>query len=125
MIYRHKGLIMADYILNKTIYELADRFDEIEGHVEGFNNCREQGYILCVRKNNDAEEFDPHKHFLSVYIYNNRHTDMPSLTWDYAYTNKLYSEEAYEDRTECFATADEAVERLVNMIENFEIGRRI
>lgn len=113
MICKSLGLIQANYIVDGVIFRLGEQFD---GFVDAFNNCREQGYVMCIYKNKNAS----FKNCLSIYIYNNRHTDEPSVSWDYEICEKLYSEDAYYNRTVSFNTVDGAIEKVIELILDFE-----
>lgn len=109
MISKSYGLIQANYIVENVIFKIGRRFD---GFVDAFNNCREQGYVLCV--------YTYARKCLSIYIYNNRHSDNPSITWDYEFARKLYSDDAYYNRTLVFDTVDGAVDKIIELILEFE-----
>ena len=107
MLYKNKGIIMAEYILQMVNNRVCD---SVDGFVDTFNNCREQGYIIYIHKNMKV---------LSIYVYANRHTDMPSITWevDELMGDKIYSEDAYYNRTKCFETPDDTVEGIIELIK--------
>lgn len=116
MISKSYGLIQADYIVENVIFKIGNRFG---GFVDAFNNCREQGYVLCVYAINEMGIMSL-RNCLSIYIYNNRHSDNPSITWDYEFAQKLYSEDAYYNRTLVFDTVDGAVDKIIELILEFE-----
>lgn len=112
MIYKNIGLVYADYIVNCVKHRLDDT---VSGWVEGFNNCREQGYkMYFYGKNCDVNG-------MAIYVYGGRHSDKPTITYDFGNVcnDKLYSEDAYYYRTEEFDTSDGAVDRICELIMNF------
>lgn len=107
MIYKNKGIIMADYIVE----QVSRRCSEVSGYIDTFNNCREQGYIVYL--------FNSLREHLTIYVYAHRNTDLPTLTWEYAYGDKIYSEDAWLHRTVSYETVDYAVDGMVELIENY------
>ena len=117
MIYKSLGLIQANYIVDGVIFRLGEQF---EGFVDAFNNCREQGYVMCIYKHKNEKGISSFRDCLSIYVYNNRHTDNPSVSWDYEFHKKLYSEDAYYNRTVSFDTVDGAIEKIIELILDFD-----
>lgn len=113
MIYKVKGLRVANYIVEEVIAYCTGWEVPVDGWVEAFNNCREQGYIINVFHNQTN---------LGIYVYCNRHTDMPSFTYDIGFMDKIYSEDAYYNRTFSFDTADDTVNAITELIETFVKG---
>ena len=103
-IYKNKGIGISQYFLDI----LSNRLDrkDIQASVEVFNNCREQGYIIRI----STEDYTIRKG-LTFYIYAQRNSDKPTMTWeDKLSYNDMYSEEAYRERT----ISKESVEELAD-----------
>ena len=112
-VFKSKGIIYAEYFLNLLNYRIED--NEIGCSVEGFNNCREQGYIIRIHKDNERYNLESG---LTFYVYNNRWSDEPSFTWENKETfETLYSEEAWEERTITCNSVEELVEKAIVIIE--------
>lgn len=121
-IYKNRGFIYADYVLN-YLGNYIER-DDIYCHVDAFNNCREQGYIVTVHYEDRCKWEDGKAEGLTLYLYNNRWSDEPSVTWEnFASYDKLYSEEAWAERTKTFEHIEDLVIFVEKLIEeNFKEG---
>lgn len=113
-VYKNRGIIYAEYFLQMLNYRIER--NDISCSIEMFNNCREQGYIIRVHK--EDQRFDLEKG-LTFYVYNNRWSDEPSFTWEDKETfDTLYSEEAWGARTVTCKTIDELVEEALKVYDN-------
>lgn len=115
-VFKNRGFIYGDYVLN-YIEHYVERND-IYCHVEAFNNCREQGYIATIHYKDSSNYIDGHLEGITFYLYNNRWSDEPSVTWEnYASYDKLYSEEAWGERTKTFKHVEDLAIFTAEMIE--------
>ena len=118
MIKFHRGLVMAEYIVNNAIdwveYFNDNNNADLTGVVEAFNNCREQGYILRIYPDKD---FTNEEKRITFYVYNHRNTDLPTVSWDKVYAGAIYSEEAFYSRRTQFDTCEQAVTYIRDTIE--------
>lgn len=103
-IYKNKGIIYSECIMDYVSYMMADNGNIIAG-AETFYNCREQGYVLRFHN----ENYDKH---LCVWIYAHRNSDEPTITWDsIAFPEEganMYNQESWEERTKTFENPLEA-----------------
>lgn len=107
-IYKNKGIIYSN-----TILELLLNGD-LEEHiaVDTFYNCREQGFRLWVRDNDDYSDI------ISIWVYANRNSDKPTITWTTQFVSSdMFDEDSWANRTESFNTCDEAVTRIEELIK--------
>ena len=102
---RDRGIKYSEYIIETINYYYQDEAS-IYAHVETFYNCREMGYVLEVRS---REDFDK---AICIWIYANRNSDDPSITWSEVRAPKeyanMYSEEDYRIRTKSFKNVTDA-----------------
>ena len=114
-IYKDKGLIYSEYILNAVTYSLMD-YEVLEGKVDLFYNCREQGYVLRIH---DKE----YEKSVCIWICANRHSDEPMIVWDYILVptenGNRYSEDAWENRNKVFSNIEEAVSQVKKIIKEY------
>ena len=101
--YKNKGIIYAEAVASW----LGNW--EVDGWIETFNNCREQGYILRLENNT-----------VTVYVYAHRNTDKLTISWDEGYGDRMYSEDAYYNRTISFDTVEQAVDKIMKIIEDIK-----
>lgn len=113
---RNRGIKYSEYIIETIGSYFADNND-IYASVETFYNCREQGYVLRVHDNNDYNKS------LCIWIYAQRNSDDPAISWDYIVIPKeeanMFSEETYRERTEYFNNVNEASMKAINIIKDY------
>lgn len=115
-----RSIRISELIFNIVLDKLADYEDDfkVEGHLEVFNNCREQGFVLSL-SNSDYSKG------MHIWAYGQRNSDGPTITWDY---NKMfsvteqwnmYSEDSYRNKTEYFEGVEEAAEFAFKIIKSY------
>ena len=113
-VFKNRGIIYAQTFLDLLNYRVED--NNIGCSVESFNNCREQGFI--IRVHSEDSRYDLSKG-LTFYVYNNRWSDEPSITWEDKETfDTLYSEEAWSERTYTSSNIEDIVIKASELIEN-------
>ena len=112
MINKSKGIIMADYIIENAIRNLNL---ELDGWIDAFNNCREQGYIIYLHPTNSWD----FKDYLTIYVYAHRNTDKPTITWEYDFGGSLFNQDAWLNRTESFDDLDQAIMQIDELIAEY------
>ena len=122
MIYKHKGLNEAEYIIGEAVKQIDNyKYEsgiELSGWIEAFNNCREQGYSMCLYPSFDCKYSE--NNYLTIYVYCNRNSDKPSITWEPCFSYQMYSEDAYYNRTQTFDSLEETLNRVMELVkENF------
>jgi hypothetical protein len=110
MIYKNKGIVMADYIIENVFRNLCLDV-ELNGWIDAFNNCREQGYIVYLYDGKGRLD-----DYLTIYVYQHRNTDLPTLSWDYRFGGQIYDEDTWVNRTESFEDMDGAIEKMTELI---------
>lgn len=109
---------VSELIFNKVLDIIDDKELELEGHLEVFNNCREQGFVLSISN----ADFSKSMH---IWAYGQRNSDCPTITWDYEQFMKpagqwnMYSEESYRNMTEYFKD-DEEIEAALFVVKIIE-----
>ena len=103
-----RGLIIAEAVLNAVALWAEEKEFSLAFRVEAFNNCREQGLILYASRDFETK--------LTVYVYNHRNTDKPTVTFEYCYGDSIYSKEAWQYRTMQFDGIWGAVNFICNLI---------
>ena len=118
---KQKGLVYSEYVYEMISNYLSD-YDEIEGRVETYYNCREQGYVFEIHNK------DYNKN-ICIWIAAQRNSDEPMVVWCYdnpipKEMDNTYDEDSYYNRNETFKYVEQAVEKVEELIkEYFELGR--
>ena len=121
-VYKSRGIIYSQTFVDLLNYRLSDN-ENIGATIEAFNNCREQGYIIRVH-HDDARRNDLEKG-LTFFVYNNRWSDEPAITWeDKEMFDTIYSEEAWSERTETKEHVEDIVDIAIDLIERKMIKER-
>ncbi len=83
--------------------EQTENYIKIDGWLECFNNCREQGYVLHV-SSSDFENENRTKDNLYIWAFECRNSDDIVISWqtEYPYNNGMFSEETYKERRKYF-----------------------
>ena len=93
---KNKGIKYSEYIIETVATYFSDN-NNIRASVETFYNCREQGYVLRVSDNENYNKA------ICIWIYAQRNSDSPTITWDYIYMPKedanMFDEESWLERT--------------------------
>lgn len=112
-ILKNKGIAYANYVLDMLSNYYADE-DSFYIHVETFYNCREQGYVLTFRHNEDFSKE------LNIWVYGQRNSDEPTISWgkDIKHDN-MFTEETYRNRTTTFDSIEKAVNSVINRVNSF------
>ena len=81
----------------------VDNDVKIDGWLETFNNCREQGYVLHV----DSVDFDNPlrtRDTLYIWVHEHRNGDSIVVRWqkEYPTSNGMYNDETYNNRSTWF-----------------------
>ena len=96
-VFKNKGITYSNYIVDRISQYFADNNDLVM-NIETFYNCREQGYVLRVHN----RECDYNK-ALCIWVYAQRNSDNPTITWEEIYMPKesanMFTEDSYINRT--------------------------
>ena len=91
--------IVGEYLTD----EKDGNYIKIDGYLETFNNCREQGYVLRV----DSCDYDDKNRtadVIYIWVYENRSSDNIVVSYqinEHPY-NGMFSDETYEKRRKLF-----------------------
>ena len=109
-ILKNRGITYANYALDMLSNYYADE-ERLYIHVETFYNCREQGYVLSFRHNEDFGKQ------LNIWVYGQRNSDKPTISWgeDINHDN-MFTEETYRNRTTIYDNVEKAVEGVVRRV---------
>lgn len=110
MIYKNKGIIYSQYILDYLNNYLEVKKDI---SIETFYNCREQGYLLNVYLVNGTP--------LRIWLYAQRNSDKPTITYKRGYTDadNMFDEESWLNTTKTFNTVEDAADETLKLIEKY------
>lgn len=102
MIYKDKGLVYSEYIIDFLRRSCMIDEKKLSIKAETFYNCREQGYVLYVRN----EKFET----IYVWIYAHRNSDEPTIVWGKEIEGaNMFTEEEWE-KQKVFRNIDDAVQ---------------
>lgn len=114
MIYKDKGLIYSEYVLNflnrgDVIYD-----KKLSVYAETFYNCREQGYVLNIHNSDYSDK-------LFIWVYAHRNSDEPTIVYGKDIdANNMFNEEQWE-KQKSFNNINDAVDYVEELIkENIE-----
>ena len=114
IIYKDKGLIYSEYILQQLIYFIDN--ENILGKVETFYNCRELGYLLRIHDKD-------YKKGLCIWIYAHRNSDEPTITYEEkmypSESNNMFTEDAWLNNTFTYENVEKASEKAQEIINNY------
>jgi len=113
-----------DIVCEALDYEQTENYVKIDGYLECFNNCREQGYVLHV-SSTDWDDDDRTKEDLIIWACEARSSDEIMVIWSTKYpVNKgMFSEEDYDNRRKYFhynelqVAADFIIEKVKNFFK--------
>lgn len=89
MVYKDKGLIYSEYVLNYMNMSDYINDNNLYVSVETFYNCREQGYVFNVH-NSDWNNR------LYIWVYAHRNSDEPTIVWGKEIDgNNMFNEEEW------------------------------
>ena len=92
---------------------------KIDGYLECFNNCREQGYVLHV-ESTDWDNENKTKTDLCIWAHEHRNGDDIVVRWQTEYPhNGMFSEDTYNKRTKCFKYYElqQAAKFIIDLVE--------
>ena len=112
-ILKNRGINYANYILDELSNYYADE-EKMYIHVETFYNCREQGYVLTFRHNDDLSKE------INIWVYGQRNSDEPTISWgkDKEFNN-MFTEETYRNRTRTFDTIEKAINQIIDLVKDY------
>lgn len=114
-VYKNKGLTYSNYLLDRISQYFIDD-NKLSMRVETFYNCREQGYVLRI---NEVEDYNK---ALCIWVYAQRNSDDPTITWDYIIMPKenanMFNEESYINRT-LSGNVDEVTMKAIDIIKEY------
>lgn len=91
-----------DIVCEELDNETTENDVKISGHLECFNNCREQGYVLHI----DSIDWDNcyrNKTELIIWAFENRNSDDIVVSWQTERTyNGMFSNETFNNRRQYF-----------------------
>ena len=113
MLNTNRSIRVATIIKDLVVDMITDtKVGERDLYLSVFNNCREQGYVITSYygiKN------------LKVWLYANRHTDKPTITWEYDNydSNDMFGEIGYNENTIQFDSFEEAATKVFNLLDSY------
>ena len=112
-ILKNCGINYANYILDALSNYYADE-EKMYIHVETFYNCREQGYVLTFRNNDDFSKA------VNIWVYGQRNSDEPTISWgkEKEFDN-MFTEETYRNQTMTFDTIEKAINEIKEIVKNY------
>jgi hypothetical protein len=108
-----------DLVCEELDNEQTNNNVKIEGWLETFNNCREQGYVLHL----DSTDFKNDKRTeenLYVWAFESRNSDDIVVSWQTDYPNNgMFSDETYKERREYFRYngLQEAADFIIDLVK--------
>lgn len=91
-----------DIACEELDYKASENDVKIDGYLECFNNCREQGYVLHV-STNDWDNPNRTKTDLNIWAFEARSSDEIVVSWQTEYPSKgMFNEETYKERRKYF-----------------------
>ena len=87
-----------DIVCNDLDFYATENYVKIDGYLECFNNCREQGLVLHV-STTDFENENRTKDNLVIWAFECRGSDEIVVSWQNDFPNNgMFSEETYANR---------------------------
>ena len=109
-----------DIVCEELDLEQTENYIKIDGWLETFNNCREQGYVLTV-STSDFDNENRTKDNLYIWASEARSSDEIVVSWqtEYPYDRGMFSEDTYENRQKYFHynQLQEAADFIVNLVK--------
>jgi hypothetical protein len=91
-----------DIVCEELDNEQTGNYIKVDGWLETFNNCREQGYVLHM-DSTDFESDKRTKENLYIWAFEARSSDEIVVSWQTEYPNNgMFSEETYKERRKYF-----------------------
>ena len=93
---------------------------KIDGWLETFNNCREQGYVLHL-SSTDFKNAKKTEENLYVWAFESRNSDAIVVSWQTDYPNNgMFSDETYNERRKYFRYNElqEAADFIIDLVKN-------
>ena len=113
--------IVFDIVCEDLDNEATENYVKIDGWLECFNNCREQGYVLHV-SSSDFENENRTKDNLYIWAFEARSSDEIVVSWQTEYPgNKgMFSEDTYNNRRKYFHYDElqKAAKFIVDLVED-------
>ena len=109
-----------DLVCESLDNEQTNNGVKIEGWLETFNNCREQGYVLHLGST-DFKNAKKTEENLYVWAFECRNSDDIVVSWQTEYPNNgMFSEETYKKRREYFRYngLQEAADFIIDLVKN-------
>lgn len=110
-----------DIVCEDLDNEATENYVKIDGWLECFNNCREQGYVLHV-SSSDFENENRTKDNLYIWAFEARSSDEIVVSWQTEYPgNKgMFSEDTYNNRRKYFHYDElqKAAKFIVDLVED-------
>jgi len=90
--------MVFNIVCDELDMEVSELGTEIYGWLETFNNCREQGYYLCVRSSTNYT-----KQPIFIWVFEARNSDDIVVVWQTRHPkNGMFDEDSYEERNKHF-----------------------
>ncbi len=109
-----------DLVCEELDNEQTNNGVKIDGWLETFNNCREQGYVLNL-DTFDFKNGKATKESLYIWAFESRNSDDIVVSWQTDYPNNgMFSEETYEKRRKYFRYNElqEAADFIIGLVKD-------
>ena len=109
-----------DLVCESLDNEQTNNGVKIDGQLETFNNCREQGYVLNL-DTLDFKNSKATKESLYIWAFECRNSDDIVVSWQTEYPNNgMFSEETYKKRREYFRYSglQEAADFIIDLVKD-------
>lgn len=109
-----------DLVCESLDNEQTNNNVKIDGWLETFNNCREQGYVLHLNST-DFKNKKRTEENLYVWAFESRNSDDIVVSWQIDYPNNgMFSDETYKKRREYFRYngLQEAADFIIDLVKN-------
>lgn len=107
-----------DYVCSELDLAHDDYGFKIDGWLETFNNCREQGYMLTITS--DTWKDDRTEDDLHVWAFESRNSDDIVVIWSSTYPqNAMFSEQDWTERNKHFKYNEtyQAAEFIIDLVK--------
>lgn len=92
-----------DIVCEELDCDKSDSGVKIDGYLECFNNCREQGYVLTV-SSDDYDNSEKTEDSLCIWAFECRNSDDIIVSWQTEYHDKgMFSDDTYKNRRKYFS----------------------
>ena len=111
MIYKDKGIMYAEYVVDKLNYYLTDIKDIII-KAETFYNCREMGYVLNVHKEDNWGKI------FHIWVYAHRNSDEPTMVYgEDIKADNMFTDTEWANNQDSFDNLEDLVDKAYKLIK--------